>query len=287
VHIVSAEASFLDGVTARSDVTFGGPYGSQVATELTAVPIVVRRDAPTKEELQGSFVAGGAPLRLAAFEQPGIQLFMVRDHATLARLGHLRQRQDDSIYSRERWLLELESPELTPADDRLRMVAPNPTLRRGRMLFPTTEPLDLERWRLPWLATHLTSPEARIFGQKVTDAVAVAGVRAAGDGSPRAVILILTSEPRDESDHSTEEVREYLRLLRVPLYVWYTGGTPPVGWGDAADISTRRGLGRATRKLRRELDRQWIAWVEGNHMVNEIELARNLPDVRLAGRVGD
>jgi hypothetical protein len=283
VHIVSAEATFLDGLTARSDVTFGGPYGSQVATELTAIPIVVEGGAPKEEELRGAFVARGNALRVAAVEQPASQLFMVRDHATLARLSHLRQRQDEMNHHAARWRRELMSPELTPADDRLRMVVPNPTLRRDRMLFPTTEALDLERWGLPWLATHLTSPEAHIFGQKLADAVAVAGVRAAGGASPRAVILILTSDSADASDFSAEEVRDYLSELRVPLFVWHTGGLSPVGWGDAVDISTRRGLGRATRIIRRELDHQWIVWLEGKHMVNEIELVRDIPGVRLAG----
>jgi len=45
VHIISAEAHYPGGLTARSDVTFGGAYGSQVATELTAVPVISdRRD---------------------------------------------------------------------------------------------------------------------------------------------------------------------------------------------------------------------------------------------------
>ena len=43
VHIISAEAHFPGGISARSDVTFGGAYGSRVATDLTAVPIVSER----------------------------------------------------------------------------------------------------------------------------------------------------------------------------------------------------------------------------------------------------
>ena len=36
-------------------------------------------------------------------------------------------------------------------------------------------------------------------------------------------------------------------------------------------------------RLLRELDRQWIVWVEGNHMINRIELAPDVRGIRLAG----
>ena len=41
MHLLGAEAHYPDGISARSDITFGGAYGGLVASELTAVPIQV------------------------------------------------------------------------------------------------------------------------------------------------------------------------------------------------------------------------------------------------------
>ncbi len=88
------------------------------------------------------------------------------------------------------------------------------------MLFPIGQPLDIKRWGLPWLATHVTSNQASATGQRLAEAVAVAGVRAAGDGRPRTVVLLLSDNPADAGIYGAPEVRDYLRALHVPLAVW-------------------------------------------------------------------
>lgn len=280
-HIVSAEARFLDDVTARTDVTFGGRYGSGIATEITAVPISVEGARPTAEELDGVFEARGVGLRVAAIERPRAQLFMIRDLATMHRLAAHRARQGRmAMMSNRRWTA-LSSQEIRPDEDRLHLVVPNPQYRRERALFPTSNAISLERWKLPWAATHLVGNEAALSGQRILDAAAVAGLRAAADGTPRAVLLVVTDEPRDASAFTIGDVRRYLRALRVPLYVWSVDGAPP-GWGETEDITSYRGLTRAATRLERELGSQWIVWVEGLHMINRIEMARPLPGVTLA-----
>jgi hypothetical protein len=280
-HIVSAEATFLDDVTARSDVTFGGRFGSGIATEITAVPIEVEGSPPSVEDLDGALQARGATLRVAAVERPRAQVFMVRDLATMHRLASHRRRQGRmATLSSQRWS-ERESLDIRPDEDRVHLVVPNPEFRRGRTLFPTTGAVNLERWKLPWVVTHLVGNEAALSGQKLLDAAAVAGLRAAGDGTPRAVLLVVTDDPNDESAFAIDDVRRYLRALRVPFHVWSVDGTPE-GWGRTEDITSYRGLTRAARRLSQELDSQWIVWVEGLHMINQVELARTLPGVRLA-----
>jgi len=280
-HIVSAEATFLDDVTARSDVTFGGRYGSGIATEITAVPIVVEGTPPSVEDLDGALEARGSTLRVAAVEQPRAQVFMVRDLATMSRLSNHRRRQGRmATLSSQRWS-ERESRMIRPDEDRLHLVVPNPRFRRERTLFPTTGAVNLERWKLPWVVTHLVGNEAALAGQKLLDAVAVAGLRAAGDGTPRAVLLVVTDDPHDHSAFSIDDVRQYLRALRVPFHVWSVDGAPE-GWGRTEDITSYRGLTRAARRLSDVLDSQWIVWVEGLHMINQVELARPLPGVKLA-----
>jgi len=114
--------------------------------------------------------------------------------------------------------------------------------------------------------------------------VVVAGVQAAGGGAPRTVVLVLSGNPVDESHDQPPAVREYLRALRVPLVVWSTAGDGAAGvWGEAADISDQGSLNKASKRLLKELERQWIVWVEGRHLPSDIELDPEVQGIRLAG----
>jgi len=236
VHIMGAEALFPEGISARADATFGGSYGSRVVTDLTAVPIVVKgRGAPKSKDLEGILHANGEALTVAAIERLGARLYLVRDHRswqTLRRNGFALERRSFARPDQ----VEVET-DLPAKKDRYHLVVPNPTRWRGLSLFPIIEAFDLKRWGLPWLTTHVFSEQAAVRGQKLAEAVAVAGVRAAGASSPRAVVLVLYGEAEDASRYSPQAVREYLQALRVPLVVWSTrGGDPVEAWGPTADV---------------------------------------------------
>jgi hypothetical protein len=284
IHIFSAEARFADEITARTDVTFGGQYGARITAELTAVPIVVEGEPPRADDLAGAFSIAGRNLAVAVVDQPRAEIYLVREMATLARMSHLRARQEKlSPWRRGR---SLSSPPPEADEDRLRVVVPNPVRRRDRQLFPTSPPIDLERLPLSWLATRVKGDGAAFAGQKLAEAVAVAGVQAASTGTPRAILAIVSDRPADVSLFSIDEIRHYLEQIRVPLFVWSVGGEAPAAWGPSEDVTTSRHLKAASKRLLMELDRQWIVWVEGSHMVNRIELNPAVEGVRLAG-VGD
>ena len=134
---------------------------------------------------------------------------------------------------------------------------------------------------LPWVVTHLESVDRD--GQRLADAVAVAGVRAAGGGSPRVVVLLVEGTPEDASGQQPEAVRRYLELLRVPLRVWSTDGTERevAGWGSAEDVSSRRKLRRAAERIEELLARQWIVWVQGRHLPASLQLDGDPEGIRL------
>jgi hypothetical protein len=116
------------------------------------------------------------------------------------------------------------------------------------------------------------------------EAVAGAGVTAAGGGTPRAVVLVLSGNPVDDSNYQPPAVREYLRALRVPLVVWSVTGDESAGaWGKASDVSDPGSLTKASKRLLKELERQWIVWVEGRHLPSDIELDPEVQGIRLAG----
>lgn len=293
-HMVSAEAHFPDGVTARRDLTFGGAYGGRVTTELTAVAVVVddRREL-TIDELRDLFRSRGETLKVAAVERQGGRVYLVRDHRawpSLRRSGYHMDRRYRSLrqdFSR-RFDRGAHDPgaieEIPPDKDRFHLVVPNPTHARGLALYPIAQPFNIKRWGLPWLATHIVTLDAAVQGQRLTEAVAVAGLRAAADASPRVVVVVLGDESEDEGsgDYTPASTREYLRSLRVPLAVWSTEGDAATVWGDAEGVGGVGGLSKASKRLLRELRHQWIVWVEGHHLPNHIELADNALGIRLA-----
>jgi hypothetical protein len=285
VHIVSAEGRFPEGVAARRDLTFGGVYGGRVATELTAVPVVL--DTKRKlaaAELQGLFRARGENLRVAAVEREGAQVYMVRDHGAwpiLRNTGRLIDR-------RHRWMRPiggfLGTDEIPPNRDRFYLIVPNPRPSRGLWLYPILQPFDIERWKMPWLATHIVSQQAALPGQSLAEAVAVAGLRAAASGLPRVVVLVIGAGSPDYSWYRPRAVREYLRTLRVPLVVWSVEENPSTDpWGLSEEITGVGSLEKAARRLLESLEKQWIVWVEGRHLPYEIEVVDNELGVRLAG----
>jgi hypothetical protein len=283
VHFVSAEARFFDGVTARSDVTFGGRYGSQVATELTAVPIVIDGPPPTVEELSGVFSARGKVLATAAVEKAGSRVYLVRDQAAVAELRHVQRAQDRIRPAHRLSGKPLGSEPVSRARDQLHFVVANPTARLDRFLYPTSSGIAIESRDVGWIVTHLVNRNAAIRGQRLTDATAVAAVQAAAQGAPRAVVLVLSEQPRDTSRYRPEEVRRYLQSIRVPLLVWTSAAAPGPEWGEAWTIEGTRALRRAEKALFSELARQWVVWLEGNHMINEVELVEEAARFRLAG----
>jgi hypothetical protein len=293
-HIVSAEGHFPEGVTARRDITFSGAYGGRVATELTAVSVIVdKRREPSVVDLEGLLRAGDEVLKVAAVERQGARIYMVRDHGAwpaLRSTGQLidhRDRMSRRAYIKKLIRKSEETAwveEISPEKDRFNLLVPNPIDSRGLALFPVLQAFSVKRWGLPWLSTHIFSSKASLRGQRLSEAVALAGLRAAAEGCPRAVVLVLGEDAVDESRHRPSAVRDYLRVLRVPLVVWSpVREIPSSPWGEAETVTGIGGLDKASRRLLKGLRKQWIVWVEGRLLPHEIELADNDKGIRLAG----
>ena len=293
IHIVSAEGHFPDGVTARRDITFGGAYGGMVATELTAVPVILDKNRElVAEELQGLLSARGVAVRVAVVERSGARVYMVRDHGvwpSMRSAGRVIDRRDRELNGATMGEISRVmqnarvSEEIPPQKDRFYLVVPNPTSSRGLALFPILQPFDIKRRGMPWLTTHIVSGRASVPGQRLAEAVALAGLRAAADGCPRTVVLVIGEDVVDYSAYHPLAVREYLQALRVPLVVWSTNKKAlPGPWGEAETTAGLSAIEKASRHLLKDLGRQWIVWIEGNHLPHEVELAENEKGIRLA-----
>jgi len=282
VHIISAEVFFPGGAGARTDVSFGGPYSGQVVTELTAVAVVMEgRRRPVVADFEGVLRVRGEVLDVTAVERPGGRVSFVRDHGAWPALREIGIKLA-RISPWDRRFQVAATQDLTPDVDRFSQVVPNPTRRQALAIFPVIGPHELSRFGLPWMTSQMVSRDAVEQGQQLATAVAVAGVRAARDGCPRAVILALSENAVDASRYRPADVKEYLTSLQVPLVIWSTTADEETPWGPAEDISTPKNLKKASEKIMKQLFHQSIVWVAGHHLPSEIELDPDVQGFRLA-----
>lgn len=277
LHVLSAELWFPPGVTARQDVVYGGKYGSEVSTELTAVPVRVRKGAslPGVEGLQGWFSAEDQLLTAAAVEDgPGKVVFVQEPPGSTVLREILPGQRRKSI--------DLLQNELRLGkDDRIRFLslapAPYRDSRIPSQLFDMSTELTSKDGGVLWFLTKnqtLKRPDKE-SSLRISDAVAVAGLQAAAENHRRAVVLVVGNEVPDASRYDPATVRRYLESIRVPLFVWslYGPDAPAArAWGQTEDISTLEKLGQAVSRLRTELASQKVVWVEGRHLPESISL---------------
>ena len=312
-HFIGAEVRFSDTQIMHLDASFGGEYGEEISTELTALPVLLAPKArmPSRKKLSTWFVKNDQVLQVQAVDKGPADIVIVRDPAAQRRLVRLGNaaivRHQGPLSGRE--IRRRREPRAIPGDayfsgdTHLRFVAPYavPLYARGDVtpdLFARSERISGEDTGLLWL-THQISP--RGFPFELGGAVAVAGMTAHASSRRRAVVVILDADPGDGSrdamidnalpsdrrdrglqmhDYRPAAVRRYLSLLRVPLYVWSTAPGIRTAWRETqfvGDNPKRPGstepLFSALRSLDRDLKRQRIVWLRGRHLPADIELS--------------
>ncbi len=292
LHVLTAEVHFSPDRTVRKDVAYGGEYGSEISTELTAVPVrVLSGVLPPPQKLGGWLDAGGQALAVAAVEEGGAQLFVVRVPSARdsARQIASKGTQPGDI----QFEMRLEK------DDRVRFLQPRPNRVEGSDqladLFGLSAELSPKRGGLPWLLEKLeggrlsSSGEAPGAGEeRIADAVAVAGLEAMTENRRRAVLLVLAGDERkDPSRYDAATVRRFLAAIHVPLFVWTLGppapGTLAASWGRSVAIDQVKNLYAAFGDLQKELRTQRIVLVEGRHLPQSIALGPAARGVELVG----
>lgn len=297
IHHLAAELELEDELTAHAAVTFGGRFGGSTESDLT--PLAVRwigkeppsggrsgepAEPPAPETVAGWFLHDGEPVRAFTVDRPPADVLVLRSRTVeprLARLGSDALKGESPSFGDgpvPREIAEKLGLGLEPGD-RLRFVCPVPnwTADRSGALFPATGDVAESTGGLGFALTHLAvcrpgdaeAPQV----ERLADAVAAAGVLAAAGGRRRAVVLVVHPRARDASQNNPGPVKGYLETLRVPLRIW-----SPVGgktdWGSSEGIGKPKRLRREIRELRGDLDRQWVVWLEGRWLPQEIELSK-------------
>jgi hypothetical protein len=280
-HVLSAEVRFSDSLVVRKDVAFGGDLGDEVSTELTAVPIRLRpgQKLPPPEQMRGWFLSAGKPLTVAAVEEGPAELFVVQDLATSAALTEL-----DALSRSRSFSDEAKNPEylrfflMLDKEDTVHLVWPVPRSVSGDNgpadLFPTSRPLGAQDGGLLWFLTRAEPPANDPGKQRLSNAVAVGGLKALNGNRRRAVLLVLGERPNDLSPFDPARARRYLESIRVPLFVWTLSDSAAAGaWGESVEVSSTSKIRKAFARLEKELATQRIVWLDGRYLPQSIELS--------------
>lgn len=288
-HVLSAVLRFSDALIARRDVVFGGRWGEEVSTELTAVPVRLRRgkELPPPEQMGGWFRAGGRPVAVAALEEGPAELLVVRDAAAQNPLDTLlgggsrarpslgmRPSIDQSSQELRRHSMTLDK------EDVVRFVVPAARTVPGSSLpadlFGQSRELNTGEGGLLWLLARFSPPLLELQQQRLADAAAVAGLQTLYRNRRRAVLVVLSERPAEASRAAPSIVRRYLDAIRVPLYVWALGdprAAAAIGWGKAERVDSVGRIKSAFNRLKDDLASQRIVLVDGRHLPQSIELS--------------
>jgi len=289
-HLLAAELRFKDGTHYRAELSLGGTAGASVDMDLTGVPLRVDGNAtPTVESLSKVLRLDGQPVQPVAVDKSPGRVVMVLDQGAAEQLRQIAARGGSL----------LTPATAVRAGEEVEFLFPNVEMVPGKdlpaRLFTMTQPFTRESGSFAWMLTRVPVPPAQQY-QRLTDALAVAALQAASGARPRAVVLVLGPEPKDESAYGAEEVLRFLEQLHVPLLVWSTGrpsnktlsedrrplhAASP--WGKADDIGSVSRILEAVERLRDVLDHQHTVWVEGAHLPSSVTVDRSARGIHVAG----
>ncbi|HXT22298.1 MAG TPA: hypothetical protein VN923_16205, partial [Thermoanaerobaculia bacterium] len=292
-HLLAAELRFEDGTHYRAELSLGGAAGAVMDTELTGVPLRIEGTAtPTVESFAGALRLDGAPVRAVAVDKSPGRVVMVLDQGAREPLRQIAARGGSLITPATAVRAGEEVEFLFPNLRNVAMVAGKDLPAR---LFTMTQPFTRESGSFAWMLTRVPVPPAQHY-QRLSDALAVAGLQAASGARPRAVVLVLGPDPRDESAYGAGEVLRFLEELRVPLLVWSTGRpssktlsedrralSAASAWGKAQDVGSVSRILAAVERLRDTLDHQHTVWIEGAHLPSSVTVDSTARGVQLVG----
>jgi hypothetical protein len=268
IQLLEVRLGFGNENELRLERAFGGGIlPDQVATALTGIPIslVDKKSEPNLTELDGHFTVGSRRLAVRTVEIGKAEIYIVLAPGTTP--------------------LPMGSGRLLPGP-RGKRPANNPLLHKLVIPFPIDRGQGREGRSVLFPILDLQIPDnqvgLRIAGGRtgygtqapvaqLADAVAVAGRLASGSGNRRALVVFVGPDHEDESAHSINAVRGYLKELHVPLYVWSTK-SGDTAWGPSRRVDTVTALNAGLRSMWKELSTQRIVWLNGVVPIHRVEI---------------
>ncbi|MHB1044916.1 MAG: hypothetical protein ACYC4P_02785 [Thermoanaerobaculia bacterium] len=268
-------------VRAVAEIGIGGDR-PDIPSERTAVAVELDAGAtlPAADGLAGWFAAESGPLRASAVGEAGLDVVFVCEPSAF---DHLRR-----VFSKRTG--QGRSP--AKEDQQFRFLLPvgggapgSGALGGGGAGFSASTWFQRKWWAIGPTLAGLEVGDAFAPGQRISEAVALAGFAAAGRERRRAVVLLLGPAAQDVSELSPAAAARFLAALNVPLFAWSVGpSSSPIEemWNARRRVSTAAEFRAALSDLREDLLRQRIVWVEGSHLPQDVELGPLAKGIRLA-----
>ena len=286
-HILRVTTTTTSGDVAEATTVIGS-NAAAAETQLTAVPLQIAAGA-AKPDAATLLRRGDQAVKVVAIDAVPAEVIFVRAPSTNETSMHIDV--DERTHSRSGNNMNMammqgvadRSDVHLGANDTLRFLWPMASEGANARLFPSSRTMTTTEHGLRRFLSHTGAPDASEL--RYADAVAVAGLQAAGSRRARAVVLILGAGYRDASALDPARARAYLDAMGVPLYVWLLRDEPAArAWGKTADISTPEKFRTAATDLAADISRQRIAWVDGDVLPNELTLAPSAQGVALLAK---
>jgi hypothetical protein len=262
-HVLRGRAIAPSRTPSSTELAFGGGIEDQADAHLTPIAVRVLH---TEASIEGALRMGGASPKVVAVEQLPGEVMIVRHPIPIETAVRL-----DPMGLRSKVVPPVAYARTADAPAAMFVwpVGTRSAASGHAILFDWSAPVLFNG------ADGLRMLLARTAGPPFSSlrfayAVAVAGMRAIDSRRPRAVVLILGEAGRDDSEISPALVRDYLRSIGVPLYVWSLGGANTGEWGNTIDISSPSGYRKAFEELEADLQSQRIVWIDGDHLPADV-----------------
>ena len=281
-HHLRIELQFAGSLSSIAEATFGGVFGEEVSSELTASVIELDKGKTvlSVRDVEEWLFTGDEPLAVKAMETGIAEILVVKDVAAQPAINYLYGERGPAKRTPAR-LVRVQK------DHVMRIVTTCPVIipRGGSKIavFPISQEITPEHGNLGRILGRFRAQDCPRDEQELADAVAVAGLAASSSSRRRVVVLITSRRPPDHSNFRPGQVKRYLERLHVPFEVWSVDKrTPEAGpWGTAIDVSGPGRLTKAYGRLGKRLDRQRVVWLDGLHLPQAIRLHPNVEGVRL------
>ncbi len=281
-QILTVEAGFRDGGRASFTRLLHGSYPEEAEASLQSVALEL---LPGEEAINLDSRLRKIGWKLRAIEEGDAEILFVVEPKAFVHSPALAH-TNVSVGLRESPFEEGWSIAVVAADESLQM-ATTTGMPRELLIIKNPQRLSTRRTGLPATLEGI-SARASTARVRLADAVATAGYHLGGMARRRLVVVVvgdeeLEKEHPDQSTLSPEQVREYLRQVQVPIVVWHIGGGATAGWPAGEQILSPADLARAVATVRRRIERERVAWLEGS--VDPVTFSPPLPQgVLIAGR---